>query len=81
MSLTFGPLAAATEFEMKVKELGLTHETCASSVQLRAWCAQNKNRYYIPESLLATALATMPAIASTGAMLAIGHEAPVGIRL
>jgi hypothetical protein len=26
--------------------------TCASSVQLQTWCAQNKNRCYIPEWLL-----------------------------
>jgi hypothetical protein len=44
--------AAATEFEWKLQELGLTNETCVSSVQLRSWCAQNKNRYYIPEWLL-----------------------------
>jgi len=44
--------AAATEFERKLRELGLTKETCASSVQLQTWCAQNKNRYYIPEWLL-----------------------------
>jgi hypothetical protein len=45
-------LAIVTEFEWKLRELGLTNETCASSVQLRTWCAQNKNRYYIPEWLL-----------------------------
>jgi len=44
--------AAATEFEWKLQELGLTNETCAGSVQLRSWCAQNKNRCYIPEWLL-----------------------------
>lgn len=45
---------AATEFERKLRELGLTKETCASSVQLQTWCAQNKNRCYIPEWLLKT---------------------------
>jgi hypothetical protein len=43
--------AAATEFEWKLQELGLTNETCVSSVQL-TWCAQNKNQRFIPEWLL-----------------------------
>jgi hypothetical protein len=43
---------AATEFDRKLVELGLTIETCASSVKLRNWCAQNKDRCYVPESLL-----------------------------
>ena len=42
----------ATEFELQVKVLGLTPETCASSRELRMWCHQNKNRVYIPEWLL-----------------------------
>ena len=42
----------ATEFERKLRELGLTNETCTDSVELRGWCAQNKNHYYIPEWLL-----------------------------
>jgi hypothetical protein len=46
--------AAATEFEWKLQELGLTNKTCASSVQLRAWCAENKNHRYIPEWLVKT---------------------------
>jgi hypothetical protein len=44
--------ATSTEFEWKLKELGLTKETCVSSVRLRTWCAANKNRRYIPEWLL-----------------------------
>jgi hypothetical protein len=44
--------ASATEFEWKLQELGLTNETCVSSVQLRTWCAENKNHRYIPEWLL-----------------------------
>jgi hypothetical protein len=44
--------AAAIEFEWKLRELGLTNETCVSSVQLRTWCAENKNHRYIPEWLL-----------------------------
>ena len=43
---------AATEFEVKLFELGLTNETCASSAKLRIWCLENKNRWYIPEWLL-----------------------------
>jgi hypothetical protein len=35
------PPASATEFEWRLQELGLTNETCVSSVQLRTWCAQN----------------------------------------
>jgi hypothetical protein len=42
----------ATEFEMQVRRLGLTSATCADSLELRDWCAENKNRCYIPESLL-----------------------------
>jgi hypothetical protein len=43
----------ATEFELRVKQLQLTAEMYTSSAALRAWCDQNKNRIYIPESLLA----------------------------
>ena len=45
--------AVATEFELRVKQLGLTAEMYTSSAALRAWCEQNRNRVYIPESLLA----------------------------
>jgi len=45
--------ALATEFELRVKQLGLTAEMYASSAALRSWCEQNKNRVYIPELLLA----------------------------
>jgi hypothetical protein len=41
--------ATSTEFERKLRELGLTNESCVSSVRLRNWCAANKNRCYIPE--------------------------------
>jgi hypothetical protein len=44
--------AAATEFEVQVRRLGLTKETCASSMELRNWCERNRNRCYIPEWLL-----------------------------
>ena len=46
-----GP-AAATEFELQVRQLGLTKETCAGSTELRTWCESNRNRCYIPEWLL-----------------------------
>ncbi len=44
--------ALATEFELRVRRLQLTPETYASSVELRTWCQQNRNRIYIPEWLL-----------------------------
>jgi hypothetical protein len=44
--------AAATEFELQVRQLGLTKQTCASSTELRTWCERNRNRCYIPEWLL-----------------------------
>jgi hypothetical protein len=44
--------ALATEFELRVRRLQLTPETYASSVELRAWCQQNRNRIYVPEWLL-----------------------------
>jgi hypothetical protein len=44
--------ATATEFEIHVRKLGLTKETCADSTQLRSWCERNRNRCYIPEWLL-----------------------------
>jgi hypothetical protein len=44
--------AVATQFELQVKQLGLTKQTYTTSARLRAWCEDNKNRYYIPEWLL-----------------------------
>ena len=41
-----------TQFELQAKRLGLTKQTYATSARLRAWCEDNKNRYYIPEWLL-----------------------------
>ena len=46
------PPAAATEFEMRVRQLGLTKQTCADSTELRIWCEHNRNRCYVPEWLL-----------------------------
>lgn len=45
--------AIATEFELQVLELGLTKEMYTSSRELRTWCERNRNRFYIPEWLLA----------------------------
>ena len=45
--------ALATEFELRVRQLKLTAEMYASSLELRTWCKQNRNRYYVPEWLLA----------------------------
>ena len=42
----------ATAFEMQVKELRLRPDQYVASAQLRKWCEKNRNRYYIPESLL-----------------------------
>ncbi|PYX55351.1 MAG: hypothetical protein DMG76_18145 [Acidobacteria bacterium] len=44
--------ALATEFELRVRRLQLTPEMYTSSVELRLWCQQNRNRIYIPEWLL-----------------------------
>jgi hypothetical protein len=44
--------ALLTEFEMQVRELGLTPQMYATSRELKAWCERNKNHHYIPEWLL-----------------------------
>jgi hypothetical protein len=44
--------AAPSEFDLEMKKLGLTPETCLSSLPLRRWCQANRNRCYIPEWLL-----------------------------
>ena len=49
--LSFPP-PADTEFEVQVRRLGLTKQTCADSMELRAWCEHNRNRCYVPEWLL-----------------------------
>jgi hypothetical protein len=41
----------ATEFELQVRHLRLTRETYVFSAELRRWCWQNRNRFYIPEWL------------------------------
>jgi hypothetical protein len=45
-------LALPTEFEIRVRQLQLMAEMYTSSVELRTWCEQNRNRVYIPEWLL-----------------------------
>jgi hypothetical protein len=45
-------LALPTEFEMRVRQLQLMAGMYTSSVELRTWCKQNRNRVYIPEWLL-----------------------------
>jgi hypothetical protein len=42
----------ATEFELQVRHLHLTADAYAASAELRQWCWQNRNRFYIPEWLL-----------------------------
>jgi hypothetical protein len=44
--------ALPTQFEMRVKQLQLMAEMYTSSLELRTWCEQNRNRVYIPEWLL-----------------------------
>jgi hypothetical protein len=41
-----------TQFEIQIRQLGLTPETYVHSAELRRWCEQNRNRCYIPEWLL-----------------------------
>ena len=44
--------ALPTAFEVQARELRLIPETYVYSSELRCWCEQNRNRYYIPEWLL-----------------------------
>jgi hypothetical protein len=44
--------AVPTAFEEQVQRLGLNEHTCVTSEELRQWCKRNKDRCYIPESLL-----------------------------
>jgi len=44
--------AMPTEFEIQAKRLRLTHETYATSDQLKNWCERHRNRCYVPEWLL-----------------------------
>jgi hypothetical protein len=45
--------ALATEFDLRVGQLRLSPEMYTSSLELRTWCEQNRNRCYVPEWLLA----------------------------
>jgi hypothetical protein len=42
----------ATEFELQAKKLHLNREEYVFSSELRRWCWENRNRFYIPEWLL-----------------------------
>jgi hypothetical protein len=44
--------AVPTAFEEQVEKLGLDEQSCATSEKLKQWCERNKDRCYIPESLL-----------------------------
>jgi hypothetical protein len=44
--------AVPTAFEEQLEKLGLNEQTCATSEKLKQWCERNKDRCYIPESLL-----------------------------
>jgi hypothetical protein len=46
------PPAVPTEFELQVRQLHLTQERYIYSAELKAWCRENRNRFYIPEWLL-----------------------------
>jgi hypothetical protein len=50
-ALPLGP-AVPTEFELQVRRLQLTPPTYIYSAELRRWCWQNRNRFYVPEWLL-----------------------------
>jgi len=41
-----------SEFESRMRALGLTKDTCLASWELRKWCEANRNRVYVPEWLL-----------------------------
>lgn len=41
-----------TEFELQTKHLHLTALMYPYSLELHAWCEQNRNRIYVPEWLL-----------------------------
>jgi hypothetical protein len=41
-----------TEFETEAARLGLTISDYVASVELKRWCAHNRNRVYVPEWLL-----------------------------
>lgn len=44
--------ALPTEFELRARHLHLTARMYTSSVELHAWCEENRNRLYVPEWLL-----------------------------
>lgn len=44
--------ALPTEFELQTKHLHLTALMYPYSLELHAWCEENRNRLYVPEWLL-----------------------------
>jgi len=44
--------ALPTEFELQIKQLRLTADAYVYSAELRRWCEENRNRFYISEWLL-----------------------------
>jgi len=46
------PPAAPTEFDMQVSRLRLTRAQYVASTELRRWCQQHRNHFYVPEWLL-----------------------------
>ncbi len=44
--------SSRTEFENEVRRLGLDEHNYVGSDQLRQWCEHDRNRVYVPESLL-----------------------------
>ena len=59
-----------SEFEMQVRQLGLTPQAYVQSGELRRWCERNCNRCYIPEWLLTAWHLYEPA----GAADLFGHQ-------
>jgi hypothetical protein len=43
---------SSSEFEMKVKKLGLREHEYVASAELKGWAERNHNRCYVPEWLL-----------------------------
>ena len=48
------PVVTATSFEQIVEGLKISPEEYESSVELREWVRQNKDRKYVPTNLLET---------------------------
>lgn len=46
------PTKSPSEFERVARTLGLSEVSYSESRELRQWCEENRNRFYIPEWLL-----------------------------